>query len=111
MGADRRGTLIYLYLKSTFTGLPWSRRLVRPDPVPAEAQEEVETEEDYPLISETERKGYTMLAELCLAEETQKKLVSFETLKDYSGAGEDASMAARCSMWWSIWMRKPIFFS
>lgn len=42
-----------------------------------EAQEEVETEEDYPLISETERKGYTMLAELCLAEETQKKLVSF----------------------------------
>ena len=38
------GTLIYLYLKSTFTGLPWSRRLVRPDPVPAEAQEEVEAE-------------------------------------------------------------------
>lgn len=32
-----------------------------------------------------------MLAELCLAEETQKKLASFfETLKDYSGAGEDA---------------------
>ena len=55
-----------------------------------EAQEEIGTEEDYPLISETERKGYTTLAELCLAEETQKKLASFfETLKDYSGAGED----------------------
>ena len=84
------GTLIYLYLKSTFTGLPWSRRLVKPDPVRMEVQEEIGTEEDYPLISETERKGYTTLAELCLAEETQKKLASFfETLKDYSGAGED----------------------
>ena len=79
-----------MYLKSTFTGLPWSRRLVKPHPVRMEAQEEIGTEEDYPLISETERKGYTTLAELCLAEETQKKLASFfETLKDYSGAGED----------------------
>lgn len=84
------GTLIYLYLKSTFTGLPWSRRLVKPDPVRMEVQEKIGTEEDYPLVSETERKGYTTLAELCLAEETQKKLASFfETLKDYSGAGED----------------------
>ena len=35
------GTLIYLYLKSTFTGLPWSRRLVKPHPVRMEAQEEI----------------------------------------------------------------------
>lgn len=70
------GTLIYLYLKSTFTGLPWSRRLVKPDPA-VKAKEEVQSDEDFPLVSETERKGYIALAGLCLTEEMQKKLAPF----------------------------------
>ena len=83
------GTLIYLYLKSTFTGLPWSRRLVKPDPA-VKAKEEVQSDEDFPLVSETERKGYIALAGLCLTEEMQKKLAPFfGTLKDYSDAGPD----------------------
>lgn len=47
------GTLIYLYLKSTFTGLPWSERLMKPEPA-VKAKEEVQSDEDFPLVSETD---------------------------------------------------------
>lgn len=106
------GTLIYLYLKSTFTGLPWSRRLVKPDPVRMKVQEEIGTEEDYPLVSETERKGYTTLAELCLTEETQKKLEPFfGTLKDYSDAGAGLGIWQHASLCDGIHGRESYFFS
>lgn len=82
------GTLIYLYLKSVFTGLPWSRKLVKPEPIAM--KKEIQREEDFPPVSEMERKGYVTLAELCLSKETREKWKQFfETLRDYSSAGAD----------------------
>ena len=53
-------------------------------------ESEGRSDEDFPLVSETERKGYIALAGLCLTEEMQKKLAPFfGTLKDYSDAGPD----------------------
>lgn len=84
------GTLIYLYLKSTFTGLPWSRRLVRPDPCGWKRRKKWKQRKTILLFQKRKERVYDAGRTLSGGRNAEEAGIFFETLKDYSGAGEDA---------------------
>lgn len=84
------GTLIYLYLKSTFTGLPWSRRLVRPDPCGWKRRKKWKQRKTILLFQKRKEKGIRCWQNFVWRKKRRRSWYLFETLKDYSGAGEDA---------------------